>query len=127
VNDLVLDASALIALLRREPGAERVADLLPLAVIGTVNLAEVVSKFARDGLPIDGLRDTIDELDLEILPFDEALAYRAGELRIATGRQGLSLGDRACLALAERLGASAVTADRAWAGLDVGVTIELVR
>jgi PIN domain nuclease of toxin-antitoxin system len=127
VNDLVLDASALIALLRREPGAERVADRLALAVIGTVNLAEVVSKFVRDGLPIDGLRDTIDELDLEILPFDEWLAYRAGELRIATRHHGLSLGDRACLALAERLGATAVTADRAWAALDVGIEVELIR
>ena len=123
----VLDASALLALLQAEPGAARVAAALPRAAVSSVNLSEVVAKLADGGLPAEAVRASLAGLDLDVRPFDEGLAYEAGELRPATRAQNLSLGDRACFALARRLGAAALTADRAWAGVQVGVTVEVVR
>jgi PIN domain nuclease of toxin-antitoxin system len=69
----------------------------------------------------------LQDLDLDLHPFDEPLAFETGALRAATRDRGLSLGDRACLALAQRLGASVLTADRAWQGLDLGIPVEVLR
>jgi PIN domain nuclease of toxin-antitoxin system len=124
---VVLDASALIALMREEKGAERVATVMDHAVIGAVNLAEVVSKFVREGIAIGVIREWVETLELDVRPFDRGLAYAAGALLPATRGQGLSLGDRACLALARTLGAPALTTDRAWGDVDVGVAIEVIR
>jgi PIN domain nuclease of toxin-antitoxin system len=124
---VVLDASALIALMREENGAERVATVIDHAVIGAVNLAEVASKFVREGIAIGVIREWLDALELDVRPFDRELAYVAGALLPATRAQGLSLGDRACLALARALGAAVLTTDRAWRDLDVGVAIEVIR
>jgi PIN domain nuclease of toxin-antitoxin system len=124
---VVLDASALFALMREESGAERVATLIDRALIGAVNLAEVTSKFVREGIAIGVVRDWIDALELEVRPFDRELAYAAAALLPATRSHGLSLGDRACLALARTLEATALTTDRAWHDVDVGVTIEVIR
>ena len=126
-SELVLDASALLALMRAEEGADRVAAVLDHAVIGAVNLAEVISKLVREEIAIRIVREWIDALELDVRPFDRELAYAAGELLPATRAQGLSLGDRACLALARALGAAALTTDRAWRSLDVGVAIEVIR
>ena len=123
----VLDASALLALLDGEPGQEVVASLVPGAVIGAVNLAEVVGKLAERGMPKGDIREALDGLALEVHSADEYLAYAAGMLRPRTREHGLSLGDRACLAVASMLDMPAYTADRAWAELDLDVEVRLIR
>src|SRR5207237_50256 len=129
VSDCVLDASAVIALLRREPGRERVAELLsgPPPTISAVNLSEVATKLAEDGLLEGVVRASIHRLQLNAVPFDADMAYEAGFLRPLTRHLGLSLGDRACLALAQRLGLPAVTADRSWTALQLPVTVQVIR
>ena len=114
---VVLDASAVLALLQGEPGVDVVLQALPRGAISAVNLSEIVAKLADHGMPVDAVRAALDGLPLEVHAFDRDAAYAAGELRRATKRAGLSFGDRACLALAGRLGSMAVTADRAWASL----------
>lgn len=123
----VLDASALLVLLFEEPGADRVEALLPGAYVSAVNLSEVVAKLRDRGHPVDQAATDLLDLDMRVEPFGPDDAIAAGLLRPATRAAGLSLGDRACLALAQRLGAVAVTADRAWEGLVPGVRVELVR
>jgi PIN domain nuclease of toxin-antitoxin system len=127
MTDVVLDASALLALLRSEPGAARVNAALPQAAISAVNLAEVVAKLAEHGVPVDAVSQALRSFELPVVPFDEPLAYLAGELRAATRDAGISFGDRVCLALARHRAAIALTADRSWVELDVGVEIELIR
>jgi len=127
MNEVVLDPSALLAVLRAEPGAERVEPRLERARIGAVNLSEVVAKLAEDGVPEPEIRRAIGRLELDVRSFDVQHAYLAAMLRNSTRALGLSLGDRACLALAQSLGAPALTADRSWSRLDVGVAIEMIR
>jgi len=127
VSDVVLDASALLALFTAEPGAERVIEALPASVISAVNLAEVAAKLQERGVPDDRTRANIDALALTVVPLDGDYAIATGLLRGQTRSAGLSLGDRACLALAHSLGATALTTDRAWLALDMGIAIELVR
>ncbi len=123
----VIDASALLALLNGEPGADIVTETLPDGVISAVNLSEVIAKLCDAGMPEKAVRQALQPLGLEIVPFDEEQSYQAGLLRPSTKDLGISSGDRACLSLAKMLGAAALTADRAWAGLSVGVTIKLIR
>jgi len=125
--EVVLDASALLALLNAEPGADMVAKFIPGAAISAVNLSEVVGKLCSAGMPEKAIRHALQGLGLEVMPFDEEQAYRAGILRAPTEEKGLSLGDRACLGLAERLDLPALTADRAWNELSVGVTVRIIR
>lgn len=122
---LVLDSSALLCLLNGETGAERVAAALPTAVIGAVNLAEVVTKLREKGLSAADADEALDGLNLNVLPLTSMQARAVGHLRPGTRALGLSLGDRACLALAAEHGATALTTDRAWdeAGLDVDVEV----
>jgi len=127
VSSWVLDASALLALLNGETGSERVMGGLPDAVIASVNFSEVVTKLADEGRDEAEIRLYLDALGLEIVEFDTELAYRTGFLRPLTRSLGLSLGDRACLALATSLGIPALTCDRLWATLNLGVTVELIR
>lgn len=123
----VLDASALLATLQDEPGAAEIDERLPDACISAVNLSEVVAKLTERGTPVDIALGFLAALDLDVRAFERAQAEHAGSLRLVTRRLGLSLGDRACLALAAELGGTAVTADRSWAGLDLGIAIEVVR
>ena len=123
----VLDASALLALLNGEPGAEEVAAVLHEAAISTVNLSEVVAKLAEAGMPEPAIREAFQMLPLEVVPFDMEQAYEAGVLRPATRVAGLSLGDRSCLALAKRLGLPALTTDRTWEQLSVGAEVRAIR
>lgn len=126
--DCVLDASALLALLADEPGSERVAKALPFAAMSSVNLAEVVGKLVDRQMPADLARNTIEGLDIDVRPFDLDQAYAAGALRTQTAIHGLSLGDRACLALAQYLSVPALTADTVWQRLNIAdVHIELIR
>lgn len=126
---IVLDASALIAALMDEPGGELVEAVLDTALVGTVNLAEVVAALARDGNSEEEVRSIIAILRLSCVPPDEEMALDAGLLRSITDRAGLSLGDRFCLALARRLDAPVLTADRSWRKVadQVGVEVRTVR
>lgn len=123
----VLDASALLCLLNGEQGSECVLEALPTGVISAANLAEVVSKLRERGLSVEEVEDVLGGLPLDVRPLTAAQAYANGHLRPATRALGLSLGDRACLALAAELGMPVLTADQAWAGLDIGVAVELIR
>lgn len=127
VADVVLDASAVLALLHREAGADVVLRHLDNAVVSAVNLAEVAARLADHGMPAAEIREVVGSIGVEIVPFDEPRAYDTASLRSLTRAKGLSLGDRACLALARERGVPAVTADRAWAALDLGIEIELIR
>ena len=129
----VLDASALLAYIQGEAGRETVgAALVAGAVINAVNYAEVLSRVVDTGesgatadrrLREQGL---IGDL-LNVVPLSEEDSVTIARLRGLTRSQGLSLGDRACLATGLRLGRPVITADRAWAGIDVGVTVRLIR
>jgi PIN domain nuclease of toxin-antitoxin system len=125
--DALLDASAVMALLRGEAGAERVLQVLPDSAISAVNYAEVISKLIDFGAPAEQAIAAAGQLALEIVPLDGSMAIHAGALRQATRSRGLSLGDRACLALATQTGLPALTADRAWAELDLEVEVVLIR
>jgi len=125
VSDWVIDASALLAYIHVESGAEVVDDTLRGGVtICAVNLAEVVTHLDDRQWAEARIREVVDATSVVIAEFDKEMAFDAGLLRQHTR---LSLGDRACLALARRLGASVLTADRAWRDLDVGVDIVLIR
>ena len=123
----VLDASALLALLNGEPGADVVAAHLLDGAIGAVNLSEVVARLVEAGMPEEAVRSTVGGLGLSVHEFDAEQAHRAGLLRLETRSLGLSLGDRACLALGARLEVPVLTADRSWSGLKVGVKVRVIR
>lgn len=124
----VLDASALLALLNNEPGTEVVAQALHRGVaMSAVNYSEVVGKLRESGIALDEVTEILQPLNIQIVAFTEAQAVRAGDLRPETKPSGLSLGDLACLALAEELRLPALTADREWRGVTIGVTIQVIR
>jgi ribonuclease VapC len=123
----VLDASALLALLNEEPGNEVVAESIPGATISAVNLSEVVAKLVEAGMPDDAVRSALGDLGIEIRVFDGEAAYLTGALRPQTRKLGLSLGDRACVALGLQLSLPVLTADRNWKELDVGVEVQVIR
>ena len=114
MSSVVLDASALLALLKGEPGGMKVASVIADAAISVVNLSEVVSHFVRAGMPAEEVEDMLDALPLTLISADAPLAWEAGRLRDVTAEAGLSLGDRFCLALAKRDGLPAWTADKVW-------------
>jgi ribonuclease VapC len=126
MSTAVLDASALLALLLQEPGADMVKGMIGDAVVSAVNIAEVVGHFARLGADQGTIEAMLAVLPLTIIPADEALSFSAGMMRPATAHLGLSLGDRYCLALAKSLGATAVTADRDWAKIAKVLSIDVV-
>jgi ribonuclease VapC len=123
----VLDASALLAMLHAEPGGDVVKGLLQTAAISTVNWSEVVQKALDRKVEVQGLRQDLEALGLKILPFTADQAERTASLRSETQHLGLSLGDRACLALAAELSLPAVTADRVWRDLSIGIEIRVAR
>jgi ribonuclease VapC len=122
----VLDASALLALLFDEPGGEMVERGLTASVISAVNLSEVMHKSLERGVGVESLRDDLEALGVDVLAFDGDAAEEAANLRLVTRAAGLSLGDRACLALARQLDLPAVTADRTWEGLELPVPVPVV-
>ena len=127
MTDYVLDASAVLAVIQEEPGAERIEAHLDTGCISAVNLAEVVGKPQARGLGDNEIDELIALLDLDTRILDKDGAVFMGKLRQSTKVAGLSLGDRACLALAHSLGATAITMDRAWKDLEIGVAIEVAR
>ena len=124
---IVFDSSAVLAILLDEPGAQRAGETLDDGVLSAVNASEVVARLIDQGAKDDDARGALQGLDLAIRPFDESLAVVAGLLRRSTRRRGLSLGDRACLALALRERAPVLTADRAWTTLELDVEVESIR
>ena len=124
---MVLDASAVLALLHAEPGAAQVAACLPGAAIGAVNLAEVVIVLERNGVPAADAWRAVATLALDVLPADAETAHEAAAVAAAARRRGLSLGDCFCLATARRAGWPAVTADRTWATLRGAGQVRVVR
>lgn len=126
---IVLDTSALLASLQGEPGKARVDALMLTETchLSTVNLAEFATKCLGGGMTQADLDTVLTSLEFAIVPFDADLALATGALRAPTRHLGLSLGDRACLALAQKLDATALTADRAWLTLDLGIRIECLR
>lgn len=126
-SNVVLDASALLCLLNDEPGAGRVLEVLTRSVMGTTNLAEVVSKLRERGLSLEEVREALGGLHLDVRPLSPSQAMIIGDLRPATKPLGLSVGDRACLALALDLDAELFTTDADLASADAGVSITDVR
>jgi ribonuclease VapC len=128
VTKVVVDASVVIAYLRREPGWESLEGYLAgTCLISTVNLTEVIGKLREKGVDPVTVEAILDQLGLTVVPFDELQARRAGELRVTTRSQGLSLGDRVCLALAGAQAVPAITTDSVWATLDVDIEVWVVR
>ena len=128
MNSIVLDASALLAVLNREPGAENLPpELLAQATISTVNLAEAHTKLVREGIdPDEAWEDVMGPIQ-DCAPFTAEQAKIAGSLVARTRSIGLSLGDRACLALGLTLKAPVYTTDRDWKSLKLGVRIHVIR
>lgn len=126
---VVLDSSALLALLLGESGGEKVKAALDDALIGAVNLAEIVGYYAKLGASRPHIQALLRPLPVRIVAVDAALSYEAGMLRPLTLQGGLSLGDRYCLALARREGIPALTAERRWPDIAAAacVTVELIR
>lgn len=124
----VLDASALMALFQGESGSDKVAQAVKDgAAVSTVNLSEIASKLNELNTPQTLIQDAINALGLTIVDFNADLAYSVGLLRPLTRHLGLSLGDRACLALAQYLNLPAITSDRLWKNLTLGIAIEVIR
>lgn len=124
---IALDASALIAFLLGETSKEQVGDRLKGSCMSAINYSEVLSRFAKDGVDIQALGQMIRRSGVEIVPFAAEEALVAAELLTSTSHLGLSLGDRACLALALSRGVNALTADKIWMRLDVGIGVECIR
>ncbi len=133
MSSVVLDASAVLALLFDEPGADVVEQAIRSysAVLGATNLAEVLTKAVDKGIAAAALEERLARIDplgavLRIEPLTEADAVAIAGLRPATRAAGLGLGDRACLALAKRLGAKCLTTDRAWKSVAQAIGVEVV-
>ena len=122
-----IDASALLAFLFREPGAENAAASIRAgACISALNLSEVAARYIRGGHDADAVQARLMRLPLEVVSFDQECAFATARLLPMTSVYGLSMGDRACLALAIARGIPALTADRAWVSIP-GVQVELIR
>ena len=128
MSRIVLDASAVLAIINAEPGSEKLTpDLLEDAVSSTVNLAEVHGKLVSRGWTADEAWEDASSPIHEAMPFDEQHARIAGDLITQTRSLGLSLGDRACLALGLTLNAPVFTAEKAWKKLKTGIPIHVIR
>lgn len=114
MTSVVLDASAVLALVRDEPGADKVAPHVGRGAISAVNLQEVIKELLLSGLDEATTRELLDELRLDVCSHDAAAAYAAAGLHAQTRQYGRGLGDRSCLALAIQIGVPALTADREW-------------
>ena len=127
MSEVVVDASAILALLNQETGSEEVSRFIGKAAISTVNLSEVIAKLADAGIPQEDIRQIISNLNLEVIDFNEEQALKAGMLRPITKSIGLSFGDRACLALGIILNQPVLTTDRLWGSINVGVEVRVSR
>ena len=122
----VLDASAVLAMLGREPGGDAVAMALSVSAVSTVNWAEVLQKARAHGVDVDGLDRELESLGVQFVPFGMEQADAAADMWFR-GARHLAFADRACLATAAVDGCPVMTADRAWSELETGVRVELIR
>ena len=127
MSAVVFDSSVLIAILRQEPGSEVGEKSLNDALISTVNLAEVATYLARNSVPTETINQALAAFPIEVVPFDREQGLIAGCLYPACKSLGLSLGDRACLALAKSKSLPVLTADKAWLELEIDVTVSSIR
>jgi ribonuclease VapC len=127
LSEVILDASALLALVKKELGGEKVRPLLREALISAVNFCETVQRLRRGDMPIEEITAALVPLVSRPVPFDETQAYIAASIHEKTRPAGLSFGDCACLALALSRGSPAVTAEREWDKVDVGVRVIRIR
>jgi PIN domain nuclease of toxin-antitoxin system len=123
----IFDASAFLAIIRNEAGADVAVTRLSGGAMSTVNASEALMRGVEKGFPLDLMQELLGSQQVGLIAFDEELAVAAALLRPATKRAGLSFADRACIATAVRLGATAITADRVWAELDLPCKVELIR
>jgi PIN domain nuclease of toxin-antitoxin system len=127
MNKVILDTSAFLALLNNENGKDVVEPLLPCSIMSSINISEVVSELnSKLSLPVNQIQKIL-YLVYEIYPFDKNLAIQSGLLKQSYSHLGLSLGDRACLALASHLNLPLYTANKAWSELDTDLTITQIR
>lgn len=126
-NVAVLDSSAVLAVIFTEPGGEVVVDLLQGGLLSTVNLTEIHTKLLLDGRAANFAWNRVRSMGLEVCFFDEKQARIAAELIWKTRSFGLSLGDRACVALAIERKATVYTTDRIWKSLDLGIEVVVIR
>ena len=128
MSDIVLDASAILALIQEERGAEKLTDeIMDDAVISTVNLAEVQSKLVKKGFASEEAWESALSLVTAAEPYTSEQAKIAGDLIMKTEKYGLSLGDRSCLALAISLKAPVYTTEQIWKNLKLGILIHVIR
>jgi PIN domain nuclease of toxin-antitoxin system len=127
MSKLVIDASALLAVLLGEEPAKEIEKLIPSSVISSVNFSEVVAKLTDIDMPENKIREILESLPIEVYSFNKKQAYIAGLLRPLTKSKGLSFGDRACLSLGMLLKAPVVTMDRVWKNLNIGIEIRVLR
>ena len=127
MSAVVFDSSVLIAILRQEPGSDVGEQSLNDALISTVNLAEVATYLARNSVPPETINDVLTAFPIEVVPFDREQGLIAGCLYPACKSLGLSLGDRACLALAKSKSLPVLTADKAWLELEINVDVNSIR
>ncbi|MBE9044301.1 type II toxin-antitoxin system VapC family toxin [Pleurocapsales cyanobacterium LEGE 10410] len=127
MSAVVFDSSVLIAILRQEPGSEVGERSLNEALISTVNLAEVATYLARNSVPPEKINEALATFPIEVIPFDKDQGVLTGCLYPACKSLGLSLGDRACLALAKSRELPVLTADRVWLELKLDITVKSIR
>ncbi len=125
--EVVLDASAVLAMLNAEPGGDAVADVVDKAVISAVNVAEIITALCNKGLTQSRALAVLRLVTLDVEAFDHMQALQTGALRNITKAAGLSLGDRACIALAQRRGLPVMTADTAWSQVALGLEVRVIR
>lgn len=124
---VILDTSAIMAVIRREQGRERVVEVLARALASTVNYAEVIGNLVMRGMPLAIAQAEFVGLRIKTIAFDDEQALEAGSLRRLSRHLQLSLGDRACIALARIRKATVFTTDRKWSELDFGIEIHQIR
>lgn len=127
MSDVVLDASVLLAAILEEPGHEALLELRDPALLSAVNLAEARARLVDRGFDQRSIDISVELVNVRIVDFDAEQAAISASLRPATRAAGLSLGDRACLALALQRDALAMTTDRAWADVRTPVDVRVVR
>lgn len=129
MNKVVLDASAVLAWLFQEAGADQVFPVLEAGsgVMSSVNYAELVGKLIDQSMPVEIIRETLFDLELEVVHYDAEQAFETGVLRTTSKAFGLSLGDRACLALATIKKLPVMTADSVWLNVSVPTEVRSIR
>ena len=127
MSAIVFDSSVVISILKQERGFESAESSLSDALISTVNMSEVATYLVKNSVPSDTIQEVLASFPIQVVPFDESLALQTGCLYSSCKHLGLSLGDRACLALAISRKLPVLTADLVWSKLDLGIPIQVLR